>query len=310
MRPVFIGGCDRSGTTMLGSVIGAHGRCLCVPEAQFIVSALRKLGLYNKPVIEPGQVLEFIKRHERFRHWELDLEVASDKFRDCTAFGDLVKRIIRLYGVRASKPDPVIWVDHTPSNVKFVTTLLELYPEAKFIHLVRDGRAVAASVMPLDWGPNIITKAAHWWLERVSFGMAAESCYSGKVLRVGYEDLVSDTAGTMKRVCSFLGIDYDSQMEKADGFIVPPYIARQHSLVGKPPDKSRLDAWKRQLTPRQVEIFEYYSGDMLSYLGYEYQYGISARAPGKKEKLSFIWQEMRHGPLKKLAYKWRRYKHR
>ena len=46
------------------------------------------------------------------------------------------------------------WVDHTPVNLKFFMHLVKHYERAKFIHIVRDGRAVASSVIPLEWGPN------------------------------------------------------------------------------------------------------------------------------------------------------------
>jgi Sulfotransferase family len=77
------------------------------------------------------------------------------------------------------------WVDHTPTNLRFARLLTAWFPEARFIHIVRDpGRA--ASVMPLNWGPNTITEAALFWKRRMALALTsvdtskAASCGRGK----------------------------------------------------------------------------------------------------------------------------------
>jgi hypothetical protein len=72
---------------------------------------------------------------------------------------------------------------------------------------------------------------------------------------------------------------------------VPEYTLKQHALVGKEPDASRVDAWEKELTPRQIEIFEFYTGDLLRYLGYPLRYGLKARKPAKMEWLTTKMQE-------------------
>src|SRR5690606_9333198 len=117
------------------------------------------------------------------------------------------------YAEKIEKTNIDILVDHTPNNLRFAATLHLWFPEAKFIHLVRDGRAVAASVIPLDWGPNTVIRAASWWAERVAHGLAAESFFGPeKILRIYYEELVTYPRKTMEKVSDFLGIEFQEQM--------------------------------------------------------------------------------------------------
>jgi hypothetical protein len=176
-------------------------------------------------------------------------------------------------------------VDHTPANIRCGATLLEQFPEAKLIHVVRDGRAVSASILPLDWGPNTIDEAAHNWMQRLAVALAAES-YLGhdRIMRVRYEDVVRDPDRVLRTVCAHVGIDFQSQMTEGDGFDSPAYTARQHTLVGRRPDASRIDAWKSCLTERQIEIFESIAGELLSYLGYDLCFGYRARRMTRMER--------------------------
>jgi hypothetical protein len=156
---------------------------------------------------------------------------------------------------------------------------------ARFIHLVRDGRGVAASVIPLDWGPNTVQRAAHWWTERICYGLAAEGYLQDRALRVSFEDIVTTPEGTLRELCSFLEIPYESAMLEASGFDVPAFTRAQHHLVGEAPDPSRAVAWKSHLTTRQVEMFEALTGDLLVALGYDLQGGSSSVPVRWRERL-------------------------
>ena len=278
MKPVFIGGCDRSGTTLLGSMLGTHSECLCVPESQFIIETLNGSN-FDVELIKPLAVLEMISKHPRFRIWEFNIEsTPTPQVQSINSYPKLIEWIIRRYGETNGKVSPAIWIDHTPFNVKFASALFSLFPQAKMIHLIRDGRAVASSIMPLSWGPKAIDKAAYFWLRNLAYGFAAESAYGpNRVIRIKYEDLVNDSETTLKTICSFIDIDYQPCMVQGDGFKVPSFTRKQHSLVGKKPDPGRINAWENKLSPRQIEIFESTTGDMLGYLGYTPKFGVRAR---------------------------------
>ena len=283
MRPIFIGGCERSGTTLLGAMLGGHPDYLCIPEMlfKFDIPRLSGNGLYSK--VDKADIVRKFAKRSRFRIWDLDVDVASLPHELLTC-RDLIEWLVTIYGQKVGKPAPVIWVDHTPANSRFAQTLFSLFPDAKLIHLVRDGRAVAASVLPLDWGPNEIDSAARFWAERLAYGLAAESRWPQQVIRVSYEELVQDPQATLQRLCRLLAIDYDPAMSRAAGFRVPRYTAQQHALVGSSPNPERIHAWERQLTPRQIEIFESLAAGLLESLGYVPQFGLHARKMSRAEQ--------------------------
>jgi hypothetical protein len=99
-----------------------------------------------------------------------------------------------------------------------------------------------------------------------------------------YEDLVREPTATLRGVCEFLCVPYSDAMLQRRDYAVQPYTAEQHRLVEKPPEISRVTAWRRKLTSRQVAAFEHATGELLGYLGYELVHGGQARplTPGER----------------------------
>ena len=303
LSPIFVGGCVRSGTTMLGAMIGAHPQCLCVPESQFKEDLIQS---FDRPIaqVSPLEVLRFIEATRRFQIWELPLDLSRLSDSDfADSYRSVIDWLVREYGRVQGKVHFKFWVDHTPSNIRFGHTLVEHFPEAKLIHIVRDGRAVASSLLPLDWGPNTIDKAAYAWMQGMSIGLAAEKFWeSDRMIRVRYEDLVRDPDSTLENICKFLKIDYRPEMAEGNGFSVPKYTAKQHSLVGRRPDPTRVEGWKKSLTSRQIEIYESIAAELLYYLGYELCFGWRARKITRMERRLGVIREFCR---KKIANRFR-----
>jgi hypothetical protein len=287
LRPLFVGGCERSGTTMLGAMIGSHSLCVCVPESQFIEHLFARDD-FDQDAVEPQEALSSIVAHERYRLlWNLPLDPrAVDPAHLGSTYAEVLSWLVRAYGRRLGKSGATLWVDHTPGNFKRGVTLLRMFPDARFIHLVRDGRGVAASLLPLDWGPNDVLRAAEYWMARCALGLAAElQLGAGRVLRVRYEDLLAAPERTLRAIARFAGLDYEPAMAQGAGHLPARYNERQHRLVGQPPDQSRADSWHHSLTPRQIEIFESAAGEFLETLGYQPRYGIHAQPARPSELL-------------------------
>jgi hypothetical protein len=284
MKAIFIGGCSRSGTTLLGSMLGLSPGVVCTPESQFKTEILEK-GNPTQILQSPEAALHSIVRHWRFSLWNLH----TDRLKELvtsppSSYQSVLERLVHAYAqdvdpkeVEAGKE--TTWVDHSPSNLQYLDRLFTLFPDAVAIHLVRDGRAVAASVMPLDWGPNTAYFAARWWARNLAHGLAAESFFGPeKVLRVRYEDILIEPSAELKRICRFAGVEYDEKMPSATGFQVPLYTTEQHRwlLTGKVA-KGRAAGWRQVLTEKQVALFEASAGDLLTFLGYDRRYRWPAR---------------------------------
>jgi hypothetical protein len=304
MIPVFIGGCSRSGTTLLGGMLGGHPDCIATPESPFKIHPLAaQVRRRGNRLIERD--IDLVLSDWFFATWNVVIsrtELIGD--RTPASLGDLMQRLVAAYARRNGRDECFrYWIDHTPANIRYVRTLLEHFPTAKIIHLVRDGRAVAASVMKLDWGPNTPKDTARWWTSYVSFGLAAEHALpQDRILRVRYEDLITAPRETLERIGCFCGFDIQPRMFSGQGFAVPAYTARQHRLVAGPLQPERIDSWKRELTERQIEIFEHYTGEALDYLGYELQSGLLAQPPSTYEKWNMELSEIARRSLNKCLF--------
>jgi hypothetical protein len=282
LRPVLIGGCPRSGTTLLGAILGAHSQCACVPESGFKTDALRGQTASG----DPRAFLRAICGSHHFALWGLDHD--PDLHRaggETPSFAAVITSLVRRYAESVDKWPVPIWIDHTPWNVCFGVTLTAMFPDVKFIHLVRDGRAVAASVLALDWGPGSAESAARWWSRLVTLGLALESWIPDRVLRVRFEDVVRAPETTVRGIAAFLGLDYEPGMLRGDGFRFG-FAKASHALIGRPPQAARADAWTTSLSPRQIEIFESLAGDHLRCLGYDLLRARVARPPSGPERLA------------------------
>jgi hypothetical protein len=191
-----------------------------------------------------------------------------------TRLRPLIERVVLTYAARRSRGDVRVWVDHTPLSLFILPYLQNAFPDARFLHLIRDGRAVGASVLMLHWGPTNILEAARSWSRQVVAGLAAEtsSIFEGRIRRVCYENLVSDPLTTVASLCEFCEIRFEESMIDGEGFSVARHAQDQHRLVGTPPQASRADNWKLRLSARQIEIFEAEAGGLLQLLGYPTAY--------------------------------------
>jgi len=282
---------------MLGAMVGSHSQCICVPESQFIDHLLARKD-FDPAAIQPARVLGLIGADSRYRLlWHPVLDATSLNPSELgSTFAQVLSSLVRAYGQRLEKPSASVWVDHTPTNFKRGLTMLRLFPEAHFVHVVRDGRAVAASLLPLDWGPNNVMHAAEFWMARCAAGLSAELELPDRVLRIRYEDLVTDPEAILRRIADFAGMEYEPAMAQGGGHRPSRYNERQHRLVGQAPDPSRAYSWQHSLTPREIEIFEAEAGEFLEALGYRARYGIRARPAQPTEIL-----RMRVGDLARRA---------
>src|SRR3954467_11184607 len=159
MNPVFIGGCSRSGTTLLGAMLGYGPGAVAVPEAEFKWN-LWSSGAVTDRGVHRDRAKRLLDADPKFGMWGVE---APTRLPEPATFESLLTHLVCDHAHAAGKPRPRRWTDHTPGNVRFFGTLHRHFSQARFVHLVRDGRAVAASVIPLDWGPNDAVEAATYW---------------------------------------------------------------------------------------------------------------------------------------------------
>lgn len=300
ISPIFVVGCHRGGTTMLGTLLGGHPNVITIPEAQFIAELIPNLDC-SAPC-NTRDLIEQIERHYRFRIWNFDLGGRRPTELQLP-YADTIRWIVREYARAHDREDACWWVDHQPGHVEYIARLSVHFPDLKVIHLVRDGRAIAASMLRLNWGANEIHTAAYFWQQRLAKGLAIRDFLGDEHYRmVRYEDILSKPEEQLRLLAEFIGVNYVPAMAMGGSFAVPDFTLKQHQLVGNPPDLSRMTAWKAELSYRQIEIFESIAQDLLVYLGYELTCGLNPRPLSWDEKLLLT---LRH-QLKSAVNAWSR----
>ncbi len=262
-KSVFIGGASRSGTTMLGAMLGSHSMMFATPESQFKFDIAP---LFDTPTVTSNEIISYLKDHPRFRIWNLEVDEHS---LDTSGHGALMRSVAGQYAGWKNKSEAGYWIDHTPVNLRHSDFLNQHYPGCLFIHIIRDGRAVMASQFSLDWGSNDPIFAALKWIEPLCVGMACETTFPDRCLRVHYEKLVLNPEEECKRICKFLGVAFEPDMVKGEGFDVPAFTKANHQLVGQLPSPERIDHWKKMLKTEEIKIFESMTFDLLPMLGYQ-----------------------------------------
>lgn len=271
--PIFIIGCERSGTTLLRAMLNAHPNIAIPYEAhQFskIFSTPQPWdGAWSSDQVA-GPVMEFL-RQPKPAQWGLTKEVVLEELGTSATFrvSDILRGIYRAYARQHGKAR---WGDKTPSNTFELPFLIREFPDAQFIHIVRDGRDVYLSWLKVDWAHYDVTSAAKRWKPWVQAAdRPGKSLGPEQYFRLRYEDLVPDPRGQLQRVCRFLNEPFDERMLRyhEERGLVPESRKQFHELLATPPDPSRVHGWKRHMSTRDVKLFERIAGTTLMKYGYD-----------------------------------------
>jgi hypothetical protein len=189
--PVFVAGCPRSGTSALSWAIAAHPQYWTSAETHFFYYLLRDTAIHKAYAVSshPGSWLD---RHE----------VSASEF--LFHLGAGLGRMMR------SRSQGRDWVDGSPENILVGDDLLEMYPDAVMIHVVRDPRAVCSSMLASgfepDWARDL-GAAIKTWLHYAGAGLRLEKARPGRVLRIKQEDMAGNTLVVADRLRDCLKLE-------------------------------------------------------------------------------------------------------
>lgn len=264
LKPVFIGGVERSGTTLLGSLLGTQKGCVTTPESQF------KTNLLFTEDFDKTVVIKSIKKDFRFKIWDIHLDNIDHIIQKNAE--SLMNDLIMKYNKRnLNKEDPSIWVDHTPNNFKYAKELLKVYPNAKFVQIIRDPRATISSILKTDWGIVDVLAGINFWKYRMLDIILIKEHLINKnaYYEIKYEDLILNPKIELKNICSFLNIEFNPTLVHNRGFILPAYTKKQHSNVNKKLVKNNINKWKNRLTKKEIKYIEYVTEEFMNQHGYK-----------------------------------------
>jgi hypothetical protein len=256
---IFMGGCDRSGTTLFKSVLDRHPRIACGPETSIWGRPFRigSLGIL----------------------WEIPTQELVDRAKSAPNLPQFASDFYKDYLL--APDDKQRWADKTPNNIYAIPNILTWYPNAKVIHLIRDGRDVVCSlrhhrkehikngkIVPRH-NNNPIGLCAQKWLEETSAGLPFRN--HPRYLEVIYEQFLEDPEAILKKVCDFIEEDYSPQM------LDTSIVTKCSQLIGsklnnpgadRPIERGSLNRWEKDLTPEEQHTFNNIAGHLLIALGY------------------------------------------
>jgi hypothetical protein len=228
----------------------------------------------------------YVSTHPRFALWGSALPGTPAG----ASLADVVLAAVSGYAAATGQDAAAPWIDHTPNNLRFAATLVRRFDDVRFVHVVRDGRAIARSLLSLDWGPSTPAAAGRFWAAEVGVALAAEAYLGERCMRVRYEDLVGDPDGVVDAVGAWAGLD---PADTAAEVRMPDYYTeRYHGLLHGAVDPARATAWRETMPRREVELVEFASGELLTFLGYEPEFGATARPPTSSERVRAAAKEL------------------
>ena len=296
-RPIFVIGVGRSGTTLVRLMLHNHPRLAIPYESHFIGRFYADLPKYGD--LDRDDNLRLLVQHildePLLKMWDHPFDV--DEVVRSVGERTLAGVLDAIYMAYARGHNKARWGDKS-DYLDDLPIINCLFPNAQFIHVIRDGRDVARSVIKLDWGPKDMIAAAQWWNDYVWLGHRLGTVIgSERYMEVHFERIVQDPAGELRRVCSFLNEEYAPQMleyYKTSPRAIPDQRKYQHYNTDGPPEASRAFSWKREMKKADVALFNRYGGRMLRELGYE--------VPDiRVSKVRLGWRMLRHLTARTLS---------
>lgn len=277
----FIVGVGRSGNTLLRYMLDSHPKLAIPPETDFL-PMLMQLPSKNVAIFYNA-----ITHHWRWNDCHIDKKIFLSEILKIKKFDIAygIRTFYRLYADRFNKPR---WGDKTPYYLNTMNLIQDYLPEARFIHIIRDGRDAAMSIKNLWFGPNTIAEAAEFWKKSL-LAARKQSKLLKFYLEVHYEDLIRYPENTLKKICDFIEIPWNKEMlsfyDRTQGRIkevVTDFYDQNneliasveqrhsiHALTMKPPQISRIGRWKAEMSTEEAQLFKKIAGDALLMFGYE-----------------------------------------
>ncbi|MEQ8924674.1 MAG: sulfotransferase [Fulvivirga sp.] len=271
--PIFIVGCPRSGTTLLRLLLNAHS-LIAIPEETWFFGKLYNL----LPELTKGddwrknvasKILELNSKHfPDLNEKELIENLESIQPDNDAAIISVLNRTF------AKQEGKEIWGDKTPGYVLQIALLKKLFPKARLIHIIRDGRDVAESILKnreAGLQTDDYISVVEYWKRHVLAGIIdGEKHFANAYLQIRYEDLVNDSESKLKDICSFLNVPFESQMlefPKTARKYVPDW--QHHKMTKKPITNSEMFKWKKENNLYKNSLFELLAGDIVEQVKYE-----------------------------------------
>ena len=259
INPVFICGALRSGSTVFHLMLDSHPGIKNPGEYDFLFDYMNEDGSFP----DTKKYIEHLLSDRNFNSTQLKID-------DTLSYSGLIKSFISQMNIDEQ---------HLAINIhRNFEYAYRVFPEAKFIHLLRDPRDVAKSSIGMNWAGNVFYGVEHWIDTEKSWENLKELLNDEQYIEVRFEELISNAESTLECVCKFLNISYSVDM----------FNYENNSTYSKP-DISLINQWMRKQSVRELQSVEYKVKDMMSSRSYELS-GYPVKKPGFFERAYLYFQ--------------------
>lgn len=272
--PIFIVGCPRSGTTLLRTIIASHSRMIVSPESHFFNYWLKEYGHLNlNDESEFQRFWQDFSTSQRLAYFDLEPNelLAKLNLQKTRSFKAVFELLMAEYAAMKHKPR---WGEKTPAHYDYIETILDWFPDARILWLIRDPRAVVASLLKVEWASHYSYANAYYWLSSAKLYLDQWQAES-RVMLLKYEDLVTAPETKVEELCQFLGEELEASMisQRSEKNVPNPHQggwAKAHlQQVMQPIGQQAVEKWRSQLSPTQIAIVEQITRETMVAHGYE-----------------------------------------
>ncbi len=272
---LFVAGCPRSGTTLLQRMLDHHPLLAVANDSHFIPRVIEDVPIGIDPPLTPDLVQK-VREYHRFYRLGLSAAEVDQAAAQASSYAAFVGELYSAFGRRHGKP---LAGEKTPDFVRSLPRLNRLFPWAKIVHIIRDGRDVALSTLEWareDTGPGKlalwheepVAVCALWWRWQVSGRRDGQALGPARYDEVSYEELVTRPELVLCDLAAFLEVPFALEMARYHEGKVRNDPGLSAKKAWLPPTPGLRD-WRVQMVGRDLELFEALAGDLLAELGYE-----------------------------------------
>jgi hypothetical protein len=302
---VFIVSRGRSGSTLMQSILDAHPN-ICAPiESKFVLHLKTKyhdVSSWSEKII--NSFIKDLYTNRKFRlFWDVtpnELHTLFDKYH-VTSFSDACKIVYLSHHSMFEKTDIKLIVDKNPLHSRLTSELLTVFPDSKFIHLIRDPRAATYSHFKTLMQKNIPQLAFEWKLLNKKIEGIKRN-HMSIFYTIKYEDLVNSAEAEFQKIFKFINLPYLPEILNANSTIKEKYSSNKylsqshHKNITAPITNSNINLWQSKLSSEEVEIINLICEKQLI----QYKYTYDKAKQSFKQKVILIYGSFRANLKNKL----------
>ncbi|MEZ5084186.1 MAG: sulfotransferase [Bacteroidales bacterium] len=276
----FIIGRPRSGTTLLQTLFDAHPHVQIPPESPVIKECFDRFrGVHDWNKQEIHQFADYLFRVIKFKEWNIDKNKLLHRllnYEGKLTFNTVIHIVYLNYQSVYNKGEIKILGDKNPSYSKFPEKMKAIFPDAKFIHIVRDYRDHILSMQRVNLLNSNLPLISYTWRKSQIKTFRFAQRFPDSIMAIRYEDFVKNPESNLKRMCEFLDINYDQSVltyhEKEEAFKKEFKMKTSnlfHGNLFKPINSDNVNKWKSEMSQKDILKADFYVGKFAELSGYE-----------------------------------------